>query len=76
MMTNYYRAESREALPYFERFFPALAIRASIGLRDEKPSLVLCQFAIVASPSFQQRSRTSPSTLQGKSSKPMSMSFT
>src|SRR5260370_22083745 len=61
---------------YFGRFFPAFAIRSSIGLREAKPSPVPCQCVIVGSPSLQHNKRISPSTLQGKSSNPMSRSFT
>jgi len=62
---------------WFQCFFlPARAMRSSIGLRPAKPSSGECQCVILSSPSFQQSNTISPSTRQGKSSNPMSMSFT
>src|SRR5438477_3613437 len=60
---------------YFFRL-PARSMRSSIGLRPAKPSSGECQWVIFASPSFQHSSTISPSTLQGKSSSPISISFT
>src|SRR6266849_6196705 len=61
---------------YVVRLLPAFDIRSSIGFRPAKPALVSCQKAIFVSPSFQHSRTISPSTLQGKSSRPTSRSFT
>ena len=51
-------------------------MRSSMRLRPAKPSSVPCQCVIELSPIFQQSRTTWPSTSQGKSSRPMSRSFT